>query len=172
MIGTKAGFSAPPAAFAGEGTLLHVGAPGGALGGSEYLAQVGGSDRFPDLPDDAPAVLETLATVADADATLAVHDVSHGGLAVSLAEMVTGDAGAEVAVDDALALFDETPGRAVVETTDPDAVRAAFDGVAPVAELGRATEDGTLSLSVGDEELTYDAGAIADLRAVIERELD
>ncbi|MFC7098574.1 phosphoribosylformylglycinamidine synthase subunit PurL [Halobaculum marinum] len=172
VIGTKAGFSAPPASFAGEGTVLHVGAPGGALGGSEYLAQAGGSDQFPALPENASEVLETLAEVATADGTLAVHDVSHGGLAVSLAEMVTADAGADVTVDDALALFDETPGRAVVETTDPEAVRAAFDGVAPVAELGAATDDGTLSLTVGDEDLAYDAASIADLRSVIERELD
>ncbi|MFC7068288.1 phosphoribosylformylglycinamidine synthase subunit PurL [Halobaculum lipolyticum] len=172
VVGTKAGFDAPPAAFAGEGTVLHVGAPGGALGGSEYLSQAGGSDRFPALPENAPEVVETLAAVADADGTLAVHDVSHGGLAVSLAEMVTAEAGAEVAVDDALALFDETPGRAVVETTDPAAVRDAFDGVAPVTELGTATDDGTLSLTVGDERLAYGAGEIADRRAVIEHELD
>ncbi|GAA0194959.1 phosphoribosylformylglycinamidine synthase subunit PurL [Halobaculum roseum] len=172
VIGTKAGFDAPPAAFAGEGTVLAVGAAGGALGGSEYLAQSGGSDRFPALPENAPAVVETLAAVADGDDTLAVHDVSHGGLAVALAEMVTDDAGAEVALDDALALFDETPGRAVIETADPDAVRAAFDGVAPVEEIGEATADGTLSLSVGDAELTRDAASIRDLRSVIERELD
>ncbi|MXR41435.1 phosphoribosylformylglycinamidine synthase subunit PurL [Halobaculum sp. WSA2] len=172
VIGTTAGFSAPPAAFDGEGTVLAVGAAGGALGGSEFLAQATGTDRFPDLPENAPAVLRTLAAVADRDDTLAVHDVSHGGLAVALAEMVTGEAGADVALDDALALFDETPGRAVIETTDPDAVRDAFEGVAPVESLGEATADGTLSLTVDDAEVRYDAASIRDLRAVIERELD
>ncbi|QZX99625.1 phosphoribosylformylglycinamidine synthase subunit PurL [Halobaculum rubrum] len=172
VIGTKAGFSAPPAAFDGEGTVLAVGEAGGALGGSEFLAQAGGSDRFPVLPENAPAVVETLAAVADRDGTLAVHDVSHGGLAVTLAEMVTGEAGANVALDDALALFDETPGRAVIETADPDAVRDAFDGVAPVETLGEATADGTLSVTVGDAELRYDAASIRDRRAIIERELD
>ncbi|UIO98494.1 phosphoribosylformylglycinamidine synthase subunit PurL [Halobaculum sp. CBA1158] len=171
VIGTREGVDAPPASVSGEGTLLHVGAPGGALGGSRYLAHAGGSDRFPDLPDDAPEVVEALSTVADADATRAVHDVSHGGLAVALAEVVTDETGADVAVDDALALFDETPGRAVIETTDPGAVRAAFDGIAPVSELGTATDDGSLSLSVDGVELTYDADAIRDLRGVIEREL-
>ncbi len=33
----------------------------------------------------------------------------------------------------------ERPGRVVFETTDPAAVREAFDGVAPVTELGEAT---------------------------------
>ncbi|WP_224269609.1 phosphoribosylformylglycinamidine synthase subunit PurL [Haloprofundus salinisoli] len=172
VVGTKDGYDAPPAAFAGEGTLLLVGEAGDALGGSEYLAFAGGSDRFPDLPENPGEVVAALAAVANDEATLAVHDVSHGGLAVSLAEMVTESAGADVAVDDELSLFDETPGRAVVETTEPEAVREAFDGVAPVVELGAATADGTLSLTVGDERLDYSADEIRTLRDVIARELD
>ncbi|SFR46060.1 phosphoribosylformylglycinamidine synthase subunit PurL [Halogeometricum limi] len=172
VVGTKAGYDAPPAAFDGAGEILLVGDAGGAFGGSEYLAQVGGSDGFPTLPENASETLSTLATVANAETTLAVHDVSHGGPAVSLAEMVTADAGAEVSVENALDLFDETPGRAVVETTAPESVREAFDGVASVTTLGSATTDGTLSLSVGDETLVYDAEEIADLRGVLARELD
>ncbi|RDI70970.1 phosphoribosylformylglycinamidine synthase subunit PurL [Halopelagius longus] len=172
MVGTKAGYDAPPLSLSGEGELLVVGEAGGALGGSEYLAQLGGSDAFPSLPENGFDAVAALATVADFDSTLAVHDVSHGGLAVSVAEMVTAEAGADVSVDSLLALFDETPGRAVVETTDGEAVREAFDGVAPVETLGEATDDGRLSLTVGDETLTYDAGEIADLRDVLARELD
>jgi phosphoribosylformylglycinamidine synthase len=85
--------------------------------------------------------------------------------------MVTGDAGVEASVADEVALFDETPGRAVVETADPAAVREAFEGVAAVEEIGTATDDGALSLSVGDEELTCAAAEIVDLRDVIAREL-
>ncbi|MUV58023.1 hypothetical protein, partial [Halogeometricum sp. CBA1124] len=62
--------------------------------------------------------------------------------------------------------------RAVVETTDADAVREAFDGVAPVTTLGAATDDGRLSLSVADETLDYGVNEIVDLRDVIARELD
>ncbi|WP_224332227.1 phosphoribosylformylglycinamidine synthase subunit PurL [Haloprofundus halobius] len=172
VVGTKDGYDAPPAAFSGEGTILLVGTGGGALGGSEFLAHAGGSDQFPELPKNPGEVVTQLASVADDETTLAVHDVSHGGLAVSLAEMVTESAGVDVAVDDAIKLFDETPGRAVVETTDPEAVRETFDGAAPVFELGAATTDGTLSLSVGDEELVYDAEEIRELRDVLARELD
>jgi len=172
MVGTTPAYDAPPTALSGEGTLLHVGAPGGALGGSEYLAQAGGGDRFPGLPESPAAALDAVRTVARDDATLAVHDVSHGGLAVALAEMVTDDAGADVAVDDPVALFDETPGRAVVETTDPEAVRAACGDAVPVERLGEATDGGALDLSVDDEELRLDAEAIRERRALIERELD
>ena len=172
MVGTKAGYDAPTAALDGEGTLLLVGAGSDALGGSELLAQGGGSDRFPTLPENASDVVATLATVADADATLSVHDVSNGGLAVTLAELITTEAGADVAVDDLVALFEETPGRAVVETTDPEGVEEAFEGVGPVTRLGAATGDGELSLDVGGEKLTVDAGQVTALRGVIDEALD
>jgi phosphoribosylformylglycinamidine synthase len=172
VLGAKAGYDAPPTALDGSGTLLLVGRGSDALGGSELLAQEGGSDTFPTLPENAGDVVAALAAVANDDATLAVHDVSNGGLAVTLAEMITSAAGADVAVDDAVALFEETPGRAVVETADPAAVEAAFDGIAPVTTLGEATDDGTLRLSVGDENLAVDAEAIASLRDVLASELD
>ncbi|WP_338738859.1 phosphoribosylformylglycinamidine synthase subunit PurL [Haloplanus salilacus] len=170
MLGTREGYDAPPLSVAGEGTLLEVGAHGGALGGSEYLSQADGSDRFPDLPADPTAAVDAVATVANLESTLATHDVSHGGLAVTLAEMVD-DAGVSASVGSAEALFDETPGRVVVETVDPDAVRAAA-GEVPVRKLGESTTEATLSLSVDGKTLDYDAGELTDLRAVVERELD
>ncbi|MFC7041444.1 phosphoribosylformylglycinamidine synthase subunit PurL [Halonotius sp. GCM10025705] len=172
MVGTKAGYDAPPAALSGEGELLVVGDAGDALGGSEYLNAVGGSDAFPELPENPADLVATIAEVARDETTLATHDVSHGGLAVTLAELLTADAGADVAIDDAVALFDETPGRVVVETTDPESVRAAFDGVAAVESLGDATADGTLSLTVGDETVDLESEAVADLRDVIPKTLE
>jgi phosphoribosylformylglycinamidine synthase len=182
MVGTKAGYDAPPAAFAGEGTVLVVGdrvlaGESAGLGGSEYLAQHGGTDRYPTLPDRAPALVETLAAVANRESTLASHDVSHGGLAVALAEMVTDTTGAGVTLPAADAsaaelLFHEQPGRAVIETTDPDGVREAFDGVAPVHAIGHADGEGRLSVDVGGDTFAYNAGTIRDLRSVIERELE
>jgi len=172
MVGTKAGYDAPTAALDGDGELLLVGAGDDALGGSELLAQAGGTDRFPTLPENPAEVVATLAAVADADATLSVHDVSNGGLAVTLAELITAEAGADVAADDAASLFSETPGRAVVETTDPEGVAAAFDGVAPVERLGTATDDGRLSLDVGGEELRIDADRVAALRGVLAEALE
>ncbi|MEF8831499.1 MAG: phosphoribosylformylglycinamidine synthase subunit PurL [Halobacteriales archaeon] len=184
MVGTRPDFDAPPLALSGEGDLLVVGDPvlegtPARLGGSEYLAQFGGSDRFPDLPSDPAVLLDALATVGRQSSTLAVHDASHGGLAVALAEMVTDDAGAAVelpAADGATGvagtLFHELPGRAVVETTEPDAVRSAFDGVASVAEVGTATDDGALEVATPDGTLAYGAADLVELRDVLVRELD
>ncbi|EMA61804.1 phosphoribosylformylglycinamidine synthase subunit PurL [Halorubrum lipolyticum] len=183
LIGTRKGYDAPPAALdvdrASDSELLLVGAgdaDGGALGGSEYLAQTGGTDRFPALPDaeEGPGgladLVASLAAVARHESTLATHDVSDGGLAVALAELVTDEAGADVTLPDRVAAFEETPGRLVVQTTDPEAV-AEIAGDLPVLRLGEVTADGALSLSVGDDAVALDADAIRDLRGVIEREL-
>jgi phosphoribosylformylglycinamidine synthase len=177
MVGTKAGYEAPPAAAAADGEVFLVGEmdwTDPSLGGSELLATLGGSDRFPDVPENGPAFVETLAAVANDEGTVAVHDVSHGGLAVALAEMVTAEAGLDVAFPDSAtpaAVFSEGAGRAIVQTTAPDALRAAFDGVAPVTHLGSGSDDGTLTVSVGDDTLTYGVDAIRDLRSVIDDEL-
>ena len=188
MVGTKGGYDAPALPLDGRGDLLVVGDlalvgegddAGDAgttveprLGGSEYLAQFGGSDRYPDLPERPADLVETIAGVANRESTLATHDVSHGGLGVTLAEMVHGGAGAAVSLPAAAHLFHEQPGRVVVETTDPASVREAFAGVAPVADLGTADGSGTLSLSVSGTELSVDAGSVTEWRGTIERALE
>jgi phosphoribosylformylglycinamidine synthase len=176
MVGTKRGYDAPPAALSGEGTLVLVGEVGNPLGGSELLARAGGSDTFPAVEAAAAPRIETLASVANEGTTLAVHDASHGGLAATLAEMVTADAGAEVSLPGSPleALFSERAGRAVIETTDPDTVAEAFDGVAPVETLGDADGSGSLTVSfdTSGESLAYGHEEIRELRSVIERELE
>ncbi|MGM0448703.1 MAG: phosphoribosylformylglycinamidine synthase subunit PurL [Methanobacteriota archaeon] len=180
VLGTTRGYDAPPAALdadrADDSELLLVGAGGDALGGSEYLAHAGGSDRFPTLPDESGAaddlggLVASLAAAARHESTLAAHDVSEGGLAVALAELVTDDAGVDATLPDRVAAFDETPGRLLVQTTDPEAV-AAGAGDLPVFRLGDVTTDGTLSLSVGAESVALSADAVRDRRDVIYREL-
>ena len=174
LLGTRAGYDAPPARLDGDAaadsTLLLVGPSDDALGGSAYLAATDGSDRFPTLPAAPADLVSSLAAVARHEATLATHDVSEGGLAVALAELVGGGAGADVTLPDHVAAFEETPGRVVVQTTDPDAV-AALAGDHPVSRLGNVTADGTLSLSVGEESVSVDADSIRELRGVIGREL-
>ncbi|KYH25320.1 phosphoribosylformylglycinamidine synthase 2 [Halalkalicoccus paucihalophilus] len=174
MVASREGYDAPPTGLSGEGEIVLVGRSEGPLGGSELLAQSGGTDRFPTVPDRSGELIETLAAVADREETLAVHDASHGGLAVTLAEMVSRGAGASVTLDgDPIGtLFNERAGRALVETTDPDGVAAAFEGIAPTTRLGRATDDGTLTVETGAGTIDYEFEAIRDLRAVLEHELD
>ncbi|EMA38736.1 phosphoribosylformylglycinamidine synthase subunit PurL [Halobiforma nitratireducens] len=188
LVGTKDGYDAPPLSLVPDADtdLLLVGDRGLAadefsLGGSEYLARFEGSDAFPVVPEEPATLVETIAEIADDESTRAVHDVSHGGLAVALAEMVTDEAGLEVSLpvaedDVAGALFHEQPGRVLIQTNDSEAVREAFDGVAPVASLGSTTTDGTLTVDIGDADdgsplEEYDAETIRELRGTIEDEL-
>ena len=174
VIGTKRGYDAPGIELSGQSDteLLVVGEGSDRLGGSEYLVRCDGSDRFPTLPEDPADAVDVLARVASLESTVAAHDVSHGGLVVTLAEMVTEEAGVDVSLPDRIAAFEETPGRLVVETTDENAVREAVGDAVPVESLRACTDDGRFSLSVDGETVTLPAGEIADMRAVIERELE
>jgi phosphoribosylformylglycinamidine synthase len=167
LLGHREGYETPGIALEGDGDIVLVGGHADGLGGSVYLQELGGSDQFPDV--DASTV-DAVRAAATRDDTLAVHDVSDGGLVVTLAEMVTDDAGADVDVSGLAELFSECPGRAVVETTDADALRAAVD--APVVDLGTATDDGVLSLSVSGQSVAYGSAEIQDVRDVLVRELD
>jgi phosphoribosylformylglycinamidine synthase II len=180
MVGTRKGYGAPPISVEPEGELLLVGGPDlehdeQHLGGSEYLAQFGGTDRFPSPPADPAPVVSAIADVARRPATQAVHDVSHGGLAVSLAEMVTDDAGLDVELpgdDPAGELFSEAAGRALIQTTDPARVEERFEDVAPVQSLGEGTGDGALRIAVADREVSLSAATVAELRSTIDDALE
>ncbi|MDR9382187.1 MAG: phosphoribosylformylglycinamidine synthase subunit PurL [Natronomonas sp.] len=166
MAGTKAGYDAPGIDLDGGGDLLLVGGQASSLGGSELLAQFGGTDRFPAVPERAADLVAAIAAIANDERTLSVHDVSHGGLAVTLAEMI-GTAGAAVELPGASpleALFSEASGRVVVETTDLDAVRELAGDVATVERIGESTGAGRLDCTVGDETLSYTAAEIEALR--------
>ncbi len=174
MVGTREGYDAPGLDVPPDADLLLVGRQATRLGGSEYLGRMGGADSFPVLPENPRERVDALARVANHPETLAVHDVSHGGLAVTLAEMVD-DAGISVELpgeDPARELFGEAPGRAVVATTDPDGVREAVGEHAPVHHLGEGVDDPALEIDVGGRSLHYDADRIAGERNVIARELD
>jgi phosphoribosylformylglycinamidine synthase II len=85
----------------------------------------------------------------DAPLVRAVHDVSSGGLAVTLAEMaVAAGTGCAVALEDPAELFTELPSRFVVATTGPEelAARAGELGI-PCSVLGRA---GGARFTLGD----------------------
>ena len=134
-------------AFVGDGeTVLVAGSTGPGLGGSAYAALAGGGDDDPPTLDlSREAALQ--AFLRDAIATglvTAAQDVSRGGLAVALAEMATwsgrgGRFRLAVAGSPAVALFGESPSRAVVTAApdDVDALRTlAAAREIPLAELG------------------------------------
>lgn len=170
MIGTMPSFDAPTMAAKGEGELVLLGGFQRRLGGSELLAQLGGTDRFPELPSAPQNRVDAIRNATTLESTVATHDVSDGGLLVTLAEMVHEEAGAEITVPSAAALFSEAPGRVVIETTDQAALVAALDDRIEVQSLGATTAEGVLSIGVEDgaQRLNYPAERIEAFRSTLE----
>jgi len=140
-------------AFVADGhAVLLAGFAGPGLGGSAYATLAGGGDDDPPALDlgREVAVQAFLRAAIGAGLVTAAQDVSRGGLAVALAEMATwGGRGGRfrvpVAGSPAVALFGESPSRAVV-AAEPGAVAdlralAREHGV-PLAELGTSGGDG------------------------------
>jgi phosphoribosylformylglycinamidine synthase subunit PurL len=190
---------APPTRLQGEGTVLVVGDPAlgdpqerkranaapAALGGSAYLARFGGQGQFPGCPAAPAERIDLFVDLARQNGTLAMHDVSHGGLAVSLAEMI-GENGLKASIDieqaehgsegidtaEAVGLLcNERPGRAVIETETPDRVHEVAGDV-PVYEVGHTTDTDAFDLTVGNETVVLSAESIRELRGVIGTRLD
>jgi phosphoribosylformylglycinamidine synthase len=163
-------------AFKDEGELIYrVGYPTGQLGQSLWLREIHG--RTDGAPP--PVNLEAERDAGEAVRQLindgwisAVHDVSDGGLAVALAEMVmAGGVGAEVRIEEypgstAGMLFGEDQAVYVITSTrDPSELIEKLNQYGVVAEhIGTTGGD---SLTIGD----FDRAAtipLADLRAAHE----
>lgn len=113
-------------------------------GGSEYFGLRSGPVPTVDLQLEA-ALCRLLPQAISAGTVKAAHDVSEGGIAVTLAEMaLAGDVGIEIAVPEAVRpdfwLFAESPGAVVaaLEEAELDKLRslAGREGV-PLAVLGK-----------------------------------
>jgi phosphoribosylformylglycinamidine synthase len=166
LVGTKSGFDCPPRHFSGEGTAVLIGKLNHSLGGSTLLDVTGGQDAFPELPPDPAARLNAITEIARQPSTKSAHDISNGGLLVTLAEMITPETGLSVSLSSPTMLFTETPGRAVIETTDPAAVKTVFDDIAPVIELGAVQDDGHLSIQTPDSRCSFSYEELTSLRHV------
>ncbi len=151
-----------PMAFASDGLDLYlIGETGNDLAGSEWAymhKQRGGQSPVADLQREM-RLIELL--LEGQSIFVAAHDLSQGGLAVSLAEMVLHhNVGATISISDpiGIALLSETPGRVVVAISPSDAqslASMASKYEIPVSKLG--VTGGTAlhinSVSIGLDEL-------------------
>ncbi len=119
--------------FKGEGeTLLLLGHSTGHVGQSRWLEVCHGRSEGPPPPVDLAVerrLGELLRRLIGEGAITAAHDISDGGALVAIAEMaLAGNIGVEVSLpqvpNPAAILFGEDQGRALVTTTDPEAVVA------------------------------------------------
>jgi phosphoribosylformylglycinamidine synthase subunit PurL len=138
------------AAFTGEHEILYIGAPRRGLGGSEYLSHIHGLTEgdAPHLDLDFEVNLQsTLLDAIRAGLIRSAHDISDGGLAVTLAEMcIFGGIGAKIDLnklgdDPVQILFSEAQSGLVVAVTGDflEKATAHFERASvPVVHIGRA----------------------------------
>lgn len=175
MLGTTETYDAPGTTVAPAGEILLLGEHQDKpkLGGSELLAQLGGRDVFPTPPTDLP--VDRLTTIATHPDTQAMHDLSIGGLAVGLAELVSRAAGIEIELpgpDPIGQLFHEQAGRLLVQTTAPAEVTEIIGDTMAVRQIGTPTATGDLRIKTESTELTRSADRIQELRATLTTTLD
>jgi phosphoribosylformylglycinamidine synthase subunit PurL len=136
--------------FKGAGdAVIVLGDDRGELGGSEFLRTVHGKVRgdAPALDLDRERALLKVVTGAIADGLVkSAHDVSDGGIAVTLAECCfdTGGIGAMIDLEQAAELFSETASRIVISADASKEVdilhRAAAAGL-PARRIGTTGGD-------------------------------
>ncbi len=146
--------------------IILFGEPTAELGGSEYLAtihgEVIGAPPACDLERER-AVIDTLVECIAKGLLRSAHDVSDGGLAVSLAECAIGDPERQFGLDVDLApwghlsaralLFGEGQGRVVVSTNATDAVLSVANAHGlPARRIGRVRP--------ADDGITMHLGAV------------
>ena len=167
--------------FKREGdVMLLVGENTDELGGSEYLAQVHGLETGhpPHLDlERAKALNEGVSTLIQAGLCDTAHDLSDGGLAAALVEMMlAGNRGAKVTLGDALRpdalLFGEAASRVLlaVPASEINTVTHHLSTYnLPVTPIGSVEGEGLeLTLTAHEQTLTL---SLADLRTAFETPL-
>ena len=161
--------------------LVQIGRTQSAGGGSVAADLLGLPASAPAAPDleQAPALFDALHRAIGAGLVQSCHDLSEGGLAAALAEMVIGSSGLGARADAARApaergaslgalLFGECPTRFLAEV--PAGQLEAFGQLfrtLPWAVIGEVSADAHLELRAGDQTcLRLPAAALAEANGV------
>ncbi len=149
--------------------LYRLGAPEPTLAATVWRLEVGDGCPGPATAPDwtrARAVLEALSMLHDAQVPAATHDVSDGGLFVTLAEMLLAQVdpmtGMAVTLDPdppvRLALFNEGPAQVVVAVpvdSEGELFRIVAACGCPARKLGEVTRSGALTFETCEGRFSY-----------------
>jgi phosphoribosylformylglycinamidine synthase subunit PurL len=136
--------SLPSSFFAKSGdTLILVGETTPEMGGSEYYALFGDENlgRVPQVPKNAPEIIKAVIEAAKSGKLSSAHDLSLGGIGAGLARMCKNACAkvdlseiGEMQADEIL--FSEAPARALLATSELDAVQEILKDV-PHITIGK-----------------------------------
>jgi len=154
-------------------TVILVGDTKDELGASEYYSMLGLDNNgvTPGLHDNIDTVIDTLIRAVEAGLITSAHDISNGGLAVTLCEMVE-QIGAEIDITEICArdddaLFSESYGRMVITTSEPDKVLDMMSGI-DCTVLGKTSGNG-LSIITRNGDINLSKDEIEDARSSLSR---
>jgi phosphoribosylformylglycinamidine synthase II len=134
----------PSGFFAKSGdTIILVGETTPEMGGSEYYALFGDENlgRMPQVPKNAPEIIKAVIEAVKSGKLSSAHDLSLGGIGAGLSRMCKNVCAkvdlseiGEMQADEIL--FSEAPARALLATSEPDAVQEILKDV-PHITIGK-----------------------------------
>ncbi len=126
--------------------------------------KISGLPHAPNLPEIKDYLYKLQKLMAEG-LVQSAHDLSEGGLGVSLAESVFDtDLGVNVKLDfDKNLLFSETPGRLIVSVAPENAAKFEQEMGDAVSEIGQVTDDKQLNISLTNDQVNED---VAELQKI------
>lgn len=126
--------------------------------------EISGLPHAPKLPEIKQYLYKLQALMANG-LVKSAHDLSEGGLGVSLAEtLFDTDFGAKIELDfDKNLLFSETPGRLIVSVDPANAAKFEQEMGDSVSEIGQVTADQQLNISLANDQVNED---VAELQKI------
>jgi phosphoribosylformylglycinamidine synthase len=155
--------------------ILLIGTTTDEMGGSEYnrVCGIENAGAVPTVPSDYDKIVKAVADVCASGNVTSAHDVSKGGLAIALLEMIT-NVGADVDLsgigisrtDDLF--FSESPARVIVTTKNPEKVAALVKGI-PCKAIGKTTKTPDLKIKTAKETLSWTKAEMDEAASSIEK---
>lgn len=143
-------------------SIIILGETRAELGGSEYYNLLNAADAGtpPGIPADIDQRLKTIVQLVHTGHITTAHDISHGGLATALCELITPTHGAHITLTgseltDTQLLFSETHGRILLTTQRPEEIQSLLNNT-PHAIIGTTTPTPQLHITLRTQEITLD----------------
>ncbi|AKB49722.1 Phosphoribosylformylglycinamidine synthase, synthetase subunit [Methanosarcina barkeri str. Wiesmoor] len=165
----------PSSFFAKSGdAIILVGETTADMGGSEYYAcfEALNAGKVPSVPKNAPEIIKAVIEAARSGKLSSAHDLSLGGIAAGLARMCR-NSGAKVDLSEVSELkaeellFSEAPARALLATSEPEAVLEILKDV-PHMVIGKV-EGNSLEVKGKDFEISLSLKEISDAYSSLTR---
>jgi phosphoribosylformylglycinamidine synthase II len=156
-------------------TIILTGETLAELGASEYYSLIGYNESgiTPKVPENIDNIVNNIISAVESGYIAAAHDVSNGGLAVTLCEML-GSVGAKVdisgmgqRIDEVL--FSESYGRMVISTAQPEKVLKILSGI-PCKVIGK-TKGTVLSINSEKENIILSIDEIKEAMATLTHQM-